>query len=67
LYVWGHIDEKPISRMLVDGGIVVNLMLYSIFRKLRRKDDELVKTNPMLNGTRGNSMEARVSSAWSSP
>jgi hypothetical protein len=59
LYVWGHIDEKPISRMLVDSDIAVNLMLYSVFRKLRRKDDELVKTNPTLNGTRGNPMEAR--------
>jgi hypothetical protein len=25
-------------------------MLYSIFKKLRREDNELVKTNPMLNG-----------------
>jgi hypothetical protein len=53
LYVWGHIDEKPISRMLVDGGTAVNLMPYSIFTKLGRKDDELVKTNLMLNGMGG--------------
>jgi hypothetical protein len=30
--------------MLVDGGTAVNLMLYSMFKKLRREDDELVKT-----------------------
>jgi hypothetical protein len=53
LYVWGHIDEKPISRMLVDGGAAVNLMPYSIFKKLGRKDDELVKTNLMLNSMGG--------------
>jgi hypothetical protein len=45
LYVWGHIDGKLISRMLVDGGATINLMSYSIFKKLGRKDDELMKTN----------------------
>jgi hypothetical protein len=35
--------------MLVDGGAVVNLMQYSIFKKLGREDDELVKTNLTLN------------------
>jgi hypothetical protein len=29
--------------MLIDGGAAVNLMLYSIFRKLGREDNELVK------------------------
>ena len=28
LYVRGHINGKPVSRMLVDGGAVVNLMPY---------------------------------------
>jgi hypothetical protein len=47
LYVRGHIDGKLISRMLIDGGAGVNLMLYSIFKKHGREDDELVKTNLM--------------------
>jgi hypothetical protein len=59
LYVWGHIDVRPISRMLVDDGAVVNLMSYSIFKKLAQEDDELTKTNLMLNGVGGNSMESR--------
>jgi hypothetical protein len=58
LYVLGHIDGKPISRMLIDGGAVVNLMSYSVFKKLGREDDDLVKTNLMLNGVGGNMMEA---------
>jgi hypothetical protein len=60
LYVRGHIDGKPIFRMLVDGGAAVNLMSCSIFKKLERKDDELVKTNLMLNdvGGGGNPMVA---------
>jgi hypothetical protein len=59
LYIRGHIDGKPISRMLVDGGAAINLMMYSIFKKLGREDDELVKTNLMLNGVGANQMEAR--------
>jgi hypothetical protein len=59
LYVRGHIDGKPISRLLIDGGAAVNLMPYSVFKKLRREDDKLVKTNLMLNGVGGNPMEAR--------
>jgi hypothetical protein len=49
LYVWGHIDRRPISRMLIDDSAAVNLMPCSIFRKLGREDNELVKTNLMLN------------------
>jgi hypothetical protein len=59
LYVRGHVDGKPISRMLVDGGPTINLMLYFIFTKLGSKDDELVKTNLTLNGVGANPMEAR--------
>jgi hypothetical protein len=53
LYIWGHIDGKPISRMLVDCGTAINLMSYSIFKKLGRENDELVKTNLTLNGVGG--------------
>jgi hypothetical protein len=59
LYVRGHIDGKPVSRMLVDDGAAINLMPYSIFKKLERKDDKLVKTNLTLNGMGGNLMEAQ--------
>jgi hypothetical protein len=34
LYMKGHNNGKPISRMLVDGGAIVNLMSYSLFKKL---------------------------------
>jgi hypothetical protein len=49
--------------MLVDGSVAINLMSYSVLKKLGREDDELVKTNLMLNdvcvGGGGNSMGAR--------
>jgi hypothetical protein len=34
-------------------------MSYFMFKKLGREDDELMKTNLMLNGGGGNPMEAR--------
>jgi hypothetical protein len=58
-YVWGHIDGKNISRMLVNDGATINLMSYSIFKKLGREDNELMKTILTLNGIGGNPMEAR--------
>jgi hypothetical protein len=34
LFVRGHIDGISIAKMLVDGGVAVNLMPYSLYRKL---------------------------------
>ena len=33
LYMKGHINGRPVSRMLVDGGAIVNLMSYSLYKK----------------------------------
>jgi hypothetical protein len=69
LYVRGHIDGKPISRMLIDGDTTINLMSYSVFKKFGREDDELVKTSRTLNGVGGGATRWKpgVSSPWSSP
>jgi hypothetical protein len=53
LYVRGHIDGRSIFRMLIDGGATVNLMSYSVFKKLEREDNELVKTSLTLNDVGG--------------
>jgi hypothetical protein len=50
LFVRGHIDGIPIGKMLLDGGTTVNLMPYSLYRKLGKQDEDLVKTNMTLNG-----------------
>jgi hypothetical protein len=51
LYIRGHINGRLISRMLVDGGAIINLMLYLVFKKLGREDDELMKINlPLSSG-----------------
>jgi hypothetical protein len=67
LYVQGHIDGRLIYRMLIDSGTAINLMPYSMFKKLGWEDNELVKTNLTLNGVGDNSMELEVSSPWISP
>jgi hypothetical protein len=36
LYVWGHINEKLISKILINSGTAVNLMSYNIFKNLGR-------------------------------
>jgi len=53
LYMRGHINGRPISRMLVDGGAIVNLMPYSLFKKLGGMDEELIKTNMTVSGVGG--------------
>ena len=53
LYMRGHINGRPISRMLVDGGAIVNLMPYSLYKKLGGTDEELIKTNMMVSGVGG--------------
>jgi hypothetical protein len=45
--------------MLIDDGAAISLMLFTIFKKLGRVDDDLVKTNLTLNGMGGNPMEAQ--------
>jgi hypothetical protein len=53
LYMKGHINGKPISRMLVDGGAIVNLMSYSLLKKLGGSVEELIKTNKTVSGVGG--------------
>jgi hypothetical protein len=50
LYIRGHIDGRPMSRILIDGGAVINLMPYIMFKNLGWEVDELMKTNLTLNG-----------------
>ena len=38
IYLRGHINGKPVSRMLVDSGAIVNLMHYSLYKKLGGMD-----------------------------
>ena len=59
LYVKGFIDEKPMSKMLVDGGASVNLMSYTMFCKLGKGPEDLIETNMMLKDFGGNASKTR--------
>jgi hypothetical protein len=53
------IRKKWVLHEVIDGGTAVNLMSYSMFNKVEREDDELMKTNLTLNDIGGNPMEVR--------
>jgi len=53
LHVKGHINGTPVRHMLVDSGAIVNLMPYSLFKKLGCKDEELIRTNMTITGVGG--------------
>ena len=58
LYLKGFINGKPVNRMLVDTGAAVNLMPYSVLRRLGRSSADLIKTNVTLNDFNGQPLEA---------
>jgi hypothetical protein len=43
----------PISRIIVDGGAIINLIPYSFFKKISNSDEEMIKTNMTINGLSG--------------
>nr|CAE05825.1 OSJNBa0028M15.17 [Oryza sativa Japonica Group] len=59
LYINGYVNGKPMSKMMVDGGAVVNLMPYATFRKLGRNAEDLIKTNMVLKDFGGNPSETK--------
>ena len=59
LHVKGYINGKLIDNMLVDNGAMVNLMPYSLYKKLGGSDEELVNTKRTVKGIGGNSISAK--------
>ena len=59
LYVKGVIDGKSMSKILVDGGVSINLMPYTTFRKLGKGPGDLIETDMMLKDFRGNASKTR--------
>ena len=43
LFMKGYINGKPMTKMLVDGGAAVNIMLYTMYRKLGLGEDDLIQ------------------------
>ncbi|PVH62876.1 hypothetical protein PAHAL_3G420600 [Panicum hallii] len=59
LYLKGYINGKPINKMLVDTGAVVNIMPYSVLRRLGWSTEDLIKTNVTLSDFNGQTSEAQ--------
>ena len=53
LYIRGHLNGAPISRKLVDGGAVVNVVPYTMYKKMGKSDAELIRVNMTINGVGG--------------
>lgn len=59
LYMNGFINGKPTNKMGVDGDVVVNVMPMSIFKKIGKTPEELVKTNMTLKDYSGRSSKVK--------
>jgi hypothetical protein len=59
LYLKGYINGQPINKMLVDTGAAVNIIPYSLLRRLGHSTGDLIKTNIMLSDFNGQTSEAQ--------
>jgi hypothetical protein len=59
LYHKGYIKSQPVNKMLVDTGAAVNIMLYSVLRRLGQSAGDLIKTNITLSDFNGQTSEAQ--------
>jgi hypothetical protein len=59
LYLKGYINGHPVSKMLVDTGAAVNIMTYSMLRRLGHSVEDLIKTNITLSDFNGQASEAQ--------
>src|SRR5688572_1243276 len=59
LFLKGHVNGRPLTRLMVDGGAAVNIMPYAVLRKLGKSDDDLTKTDMMLKDFESNVSNAR--------
>jgi hypothetical protein len=60
LYLKGYINGHPVNKMLVNTGAAVNIMPYSVLRRLGRSAEYLIKTNIALSDFNGQASEAQV-------
>jgi hypothetical protein len=54
LFLKGYVNGKPVTRMLMNRGATVNLMSYTMLRKIRKSDEDLTQTDMMLVDFEGN-------------
>jgi hypothetical protein len=53
LYLKGYINGHPVNKMLVDTGATINIMSYSVLRRLGCSVEDLIKTSVTLSDFNG--------------
>jgi hypothetical protein len=59
LYIKGHVDGQPMTKMMVDGGAAVNVMPYTTYRKLGKDEEDLIRTDMVLKDFEGKTSPAQ--------
>jgi hypothetical protein len=59
LYLKGYINGHPVNKMLVDTSAAVNIMQYSVLRRLGHSAEDLIKTNLTLSDFNSRASEAQ--------
>jgi len=54
IFVKGRVDGQLVSKILIDGGAAINIMSYVMYQKLGKGDQDLTKTDMMLEDFEGN-------------
>jgi len=54
LFVKGRVDGQPMAKILIDGGAAINILPYTVYRKLGKGDQDWTKTDMMLKDFEGN-------------
>jgi hypothetical protein len=64
LFLKGYINGHPVNKMLVDTGVVVNIMPYSVLHWLGHSTEDLIKTNVTLSDFNGQHQKHKAFSMW---
>jgi hypothetical protein len=59
LYITGHLDGVLVGRMMVDGGVSINIMPVALFEELGHHEKDLKRANMSLSGFSREPTEAR--------
>nr|CAD1839730.1 unnamed protein product [Ananas comosus var. bracteatus] len=59
LFIRALIEGRPVGRVMVDGGAMVNVMPTSFFKKLGKSEDELKPTDTIITDFTGSGQQAK--------
>jgi hypothetical protein len=59
LYIKAHMDGKPVNRVLVDNGAVVNILPTSMLRKLLKIENDLIAMDVSVSGFVGGATKTK--------